>query len=83
MNPVVHFEMPYNDADRAAKFYEDAFGWKTGRMRGMDGDYVTLETAETKDGRPTQPGTINGGLWKKNESRPAQVPSFVIAVEDL
>jgi uncharacterized protein len=27
MNPVVHFEMPYDDPQRVAKFYEQAFGW--------------------------------------------------------
>ena len=29
MNPVVHFEMPYDDRARMARFYETAFGWKT------------------------------------------------------
>ena len=28
MNPVVHFEMPYEDKYRAAEFYEKTFGWK-------------------------------------------------------
>jgi len=27
MNSVVHFEMPYDDRERIAKFYRDAFGW--------------------------------------------------------
>ena len=26
MNPVVHFQMPYDDAARASRFYEKAFG---------------------------------------------------------
>ena len=29
MNPVVHFEIPYDDPARAAKFYTQAFGWET------------------------------------------------------
>ena len=29
MNSVVHFEMPYDDRERRAKFYRDAFGWQT------------------------------------------------------
>ena len=29
MNPVVHFEMPYDNRDRMAKFYGSAFGWQT------------------------------------------------------
>ena len=28
MNPVIHFEMPFNDPARLVKFYEAAFGWK-------------------------------------------------------
>jgi predicted enzyme related to lactoylglutathione lyase len=26
MNPVVHFEMPYDDHERLVKFYTEAFG---------------------------------------------------------
>jgi len=29
MSSVVHFEMPYNDRERMAKFYQDAFGRQT------------------------------------------------------
>ena len=32
MNPVVHFEMPYRDRDRAARFYADVFGWKMDKL---------------------------------------------------
>jgi predicted enzyme related to lactoylglutathione lyase len=28
MDPVVHFEMPYESADRVARFYAAVFGWK-------------------------------------------------------
>ena len=35
MVPVVHFEMPYVDRARMAKFYKSAFGWQT-RMLGED-----------------------------------------------
>ncbi len=27
MDRVVHFEIPYDDADRAKKFYQGIFGW--------------------------------------------------------
>ena len=40
MNPVVHFEMPYDNRERMAKFYGSAFGWQT-QMLGEDmGNYV-------------------------------------------
>jgi len=29
MNSVVHFEMPYDDRGRIARFYDQAFGWQT------------------------------------------------------
>ena len=27
-NPIVHFEIPADDVQRAIKFYEQALGWK-------------------------------------------------------
>ena len=45
MNPVVHFEMPYKDRERAARFYAAAFGW-THQMLGPEmGDYMLVSTA--------------------------------------
>ena len=29
MNSVVHFEMPYDDRERMANFYQNVFGWQT------------------------------------------------------
>jgi uncharacterized protein len=40
MNSVVHFEMPYDDRERMANFYRDAFGWQT-RMLGEETPRVT------------------------------------------
>ena len=36
MNSVVHFEMPYDDAGRAAAFYRSAFGWNTEALGTTD-----------------------------------------------
>lgn len=83
MNPVVHFEMPYRDARRAAAFYSAAFGWQT-QMLGPDmGDYVVVTTAlgDAKPGAPA--GAINGGLFPYKPDWPAQHPGVVIGVEDL
>jgi predicted enzyme related to lactoylglutathione lyase len=82
-NPVVHFEMPYEDARRVAEFYAKAFGWNMKTMGKDMQDYVIAETTETKDGRPTAAGTINGGFFPKKPDWPAQHPSVVIAVEDI
>ena len=84
MNPVVHFEMPYDAADRVAKFYKAAFGWKMKNMGEKMGQYVLATTAESgPDGRPKKGGTINGGFFAKKADWPDQHPSVVIAVDDL
>jgi uncharacterized protein len=84
MNPVVHFEMPYGDRSRVAKFYEQAFGWKMQDLGEQMGNYVLAHTAETSsDDMPTKPGTINGGFFQKKPDWPAQHPSVVIAVDDI
>jgi uncharacterized protein len=83
MNPVVHFEMPYENRERMARFYESAFGWQT-RMLGEDmGNYVLATTIETGEKGPQRPGAINGGFFPKRPDWPAQYPSIVIAVDDI
>ena len=83
MNPVVHFEMPYDDRARMAKFYTKAFGWEMQQFGAEMGDYCVATTAESKDGRPTRPGEINGGFFPRKPDWPAQVPSVVVAVADI
>jgi len=84
MNPVVHFEMPAEEKSRMADFYTKAFGWKT-QMLGPDmNEYVLVTTTESdENGRPKNPGAINGGFYKKSADMPAQYPSVVIAVDDI
>lgn len=83
MNSVVHFEMPYDNRERMAKFYESAFGWQT-QMLGEDmGNYVIATTTETDENGPKRPGAINGGFFQKNPDQPMQCPSIVIAVDDI
>ena len=83
MNPVVHFEMPYENRDRLVKFYENTFGWQMQKLGEDMGGYVTASTAETDENRMIKrPGAINGGFYPKQSDSPA-CPSVVIAVEDL
>jgi uncharacterized protein len=83
MNPVVHFEMPYDDRVRMTRFYEKAFGWQTRALGEEMGNYVLATTTETGEGGPRRPGAINGGFFPKKPDWPAQHPSVVIAVEDV
>jgi len=83
VNPVVHFEMPYDNRERLAKFYESAFGWQM-QMLGDDmGNYVLATTSETDQNGPKKPGAINGGFFPNKPDWPAQHPSVVIAVDDI
>jgi hypothetical protein len=83
MDPVVHFEMPYDNGVRMAKFYKSVFGWQT-QMLGEDmGNYVLATTTETGKSGPKRPGAINGGFYPKKPDWPAQYPSIVIAVDDV
>jgi uncharacterized protein len=79
---VVHFELPYEDRDRAATFYETAFSWQVQKLGPEMGDYVLVTTA-TSDAKPGAPaGAINGGLFAKQAGGP-QHPSIVIGVDDV
>ena len=83
MNPVVHFEMPYEDKDRMADFYSKAFGWKSQMLGPEMGEYVVMTTTEMdeKSKFPKEPGRINGGFFKKSKAN--QLPSVVVAVDDI
>jgi predicted enzyme related to lactoylglutathione lyase len=83
MNSVVHFEMPYDDRDRAAKFYESAFGWQMEKMGAEMGNYLLAITTESGAAGPKKPGAINGGFFEKKPDWPMQYPSVVIAVDDI
>ena len=82
MNPVVHFEMPYEDGKRMADFYTKAFGWKANMLGEDMGSYVVAHTTETDENQMVKrPGAINGGFFKR--TKPDQYPSVVIAVDDI
>jgi len=83
MDPVVHFEMPFEDRERMAKFYRSAFGWQTEMLGEEMGSYVLATTVETGEEGPKRPGAINGGFYPKHPDWPAQYPSIVIAVGDI
>jgi predicted enzyme related to lactoylglutathione lyase len=83
MDSVIHFEMPYDDEARVAKFYQAAFGWNTQALGEQMGHYVLATTTESTDGRPAKPGAINGGFFPKKPDWPAQHPSVVIGVDDV
>lgn len=83
MDPVVHFEMPYEDNERLKKFYTEVFGWQMEQLGKEMGEYVVATTTETDENRmPLKAGGIGGGFYPKTPEMP-QCPSVVIAVEDI
>lgn len=81
MNPVVHFEMPYENRERMAKFYTDVFGWEVQMLGEEMGNYAVVKTADS-DVKPDIPrGAIGGGFFEKTKDN--QYPSVVIAVDDI
>jgi predicted enzyme related to lactoylglutathione lyase len=80
MDKVVHFEVPFDDADRAHGFYREAFGWQMQSMPGMGYSLVTT-TPTDESGRPGEVGGINGGMLARQG--PITAPVITIGVEDL
>ena len=82
MNPVVHFEIPYDNRDRIAKFYEQVFGWTMNKLGEDMGNYVVVMTAN-EDGPKGHRGAIDGGFYQRKADWPDQYPSVVVAVQDV
>ncbi len=77
---VVHFEIPFDDGDRARKFYSEAFGWTINVVPEMH--YSIVQTGPTDDeGFPTESGYIGGGMLKRDS--PTDRPVIVIDVDDI
>src|SRR6059058_4699690 len=84
MNPVVHFEMPYDNPERITRFYQSAFGWKLQGMGPEMGNYILAVTAEADAMRQgAVRGAINGGFFARSAEMPGQHPSVVIGVDDI
>ena len=83
-DPVVHFEMGYNDKDRMVKFYQDVFHWNLKPMGPEMGNYVVAQTTATDDNNMVQTkGAINGGFYQKTDDPLSQAPSVVVSVDDV
>jgi predicted enzyme related to lactoylglutathione lyase len=77
---VVHFELPYEDADRAGRFYADLFGWQVMPMPEMEYSMV-MTGPSTPESGPSEPGFINGGMFARSE--PGRGGNIVIDVDDI
>ena len=77
---VVHFEVPYDDAERAHGFYREVFGWHIQPIPELDYDIASTGPADN-EGRPSEPGYIGGGMSQRGDvlSRPV----ITIEVDDV
>jgi predicted enzyme related to lactoylglutathione lyase len=77
---VVHFEVPYDDADRARAFYAEVFGWSIQAVPEFDYNFVQTGPTE-ESGMPTEPGYIGGGMFQRQED--IGRPIITIEVADV
>jgi predicted enzyme related to lactoylglutathione lyase len=77
---VVHFEIPYDDEERARRFYVGAFDWQVQRVPG--GGCLLATTGPTGTGGPTGPGPAGGRLRGRAQSA-AATPVPIVDVESI
>jgi predicted enzyme related to lactoylglutathione lyase len=77
---VVHFEVPYDDADRARAFYSDVFGWAIQPMPELEYNFVQTGPVDD-DGMPVGAGYIGGGMFQRQED--VGRPVITIEVDDM
>ena len=77
---VVHFEVPFDDGDRARNFYKEAFGWQTMEMPDMG--YTIVTTGPSSDSGPTEAGFINGGMLMRQDGASVG-PVVVVDVDSI
>jgi uncharacterized protein len=76
---VVHFEVPFDDADRAVAFYKDVFDWQIQSMPEMA--YNMVSTGPMGEAGPTEAGYIGGGMLQRQE--PVMSPVITLDVDDI
>jgi predicted enzyme related to lactoylglutathione lyase len=76
---VVHFEVPFDDADRARAFYRDVFEWEIQPVPEMS--YNMVSTGPVGEQGPTEPGYIGGGLMARQA--PVTAPVITLQVDDI
>jgi uncharacterized protein len=80
MDRVVHFELPADNLERAQDFYREAFGWGVTPIPELG--YALVGTVKTdENGRPTEPGGINGGILERRV--PFTGPMITVGVDDI
>jgi predicted enzyme related to lactoylglutathione lyase len=80
MDKVVHFEIPFDQPERAQKFYQQAFQWQIQAMPELSYHMVTTSPVG-EDFKHKEAGAINGGMFKRESALKA--PVLVIGVDEI
>jgi predicted enzyme related to lactoylglutathione lyase len=78
---VVHFEIPFDDGDRARNFYREAFGWEITEIPDLHYSMVQTGPANPETGFPVEAGYVNGGMLHRDS--PTDRPVITIDVDDI
>lgn len=84
MHPVVHFELPADDRDRAIEFYERVFDWEIEAIP-IDGDeYHMATTSALKPAdEANSPTGIDGAIIERSEALRAPILSIeVVSIDE-
>jgi predicted enzyme related to lactoylglutathione lyase len=83
MDKVVHFEITFDDQERAKEFYGSVFDWDLSDMDAGNGvTYTTATTVPVDDKMmPKESGAINGGFTGKSKETPS--PVITIGVDSI
>jgi predicted enzyme related to lactoylglutathione lyase len=63
-----HIEIPYDNEERAKRFYSGVFGWEFSQMEGFPG-YDLYKAG---------PGNLGGGLGKRGESAGTTTRNYIL-----
>lgn len=75
---MIRFEIPTSDAERAARFFGNVFGWQHRVQKEDSGQLSVLETG------PDEEAGINGSLYLRSKVPPENARFInIIEVDDL
>ena len=77
---VVHFEIPFDDGDRARGFYKELFGWQLMEMPEMS--YTIVMSGPSNDQGPTESWCINGVMLSRQQAATSG-PVLVVDVDSI
>ncbi len=82
MDKVIHFEIPYDNFDKAKKFYSEVFGWDIVTVPEIKYNMVTTVQTDPNTHQPKESGAINGGMYKRDADS-CKTPVIVIGVKSI